>query len=38
MLIYYMDLEGLFVCLATVVCFSIISYLKGFEDGQRGKY
>lgn len=38
MLSYYMDLQGLLVCLAAVALFSIISYLKGFEDGQRGKY
>jgi hypothetical protein len=33
-MIYYMDLEGFLVCLATVICFSIISYIKGFQDGQ----
>lgn len=36
-MIYFMDLEGLLVCLAVAVVFSIISYLKGYDDGQRGK-
>jgi len=36
-MIYLMDLEGLLVCLAVAVVFSMISYLKGYDDGQRGK-
>jgi|SaaInl85LU_5_DNA_1037374.scaffolds.fasta_scaffold18675_5 hypothetical protein len=36
-MIYFMDLEGLLVCLAVAVVFSIISYLKGYEDGQKGE-
>lgn len=36
-MILYMDLQGLIVCLGVAVCFSILSYLKGFEDGSRNR-
>jgi hypothetical protein len=36
-MILYMDLQGLLVCLGVVICFSILSYLKGFEDGSKDK-
>jgi hypothetical protein len=32
-----MDLQGLLVCLGVAICFSILSYLKGFEDGSKDK-
>jgi len=37
MLIYYINLEDLFFCLLAVACFSIVSYLKGFEDCKKRK-
>jgi ABC-type lipoprotein release transport system permease subunit len=36
-MILYMDLQGLIVCLGVAICFSILSYLKGFEDGFRNR-
>jgi hypothetical protein len=36
-MILYMDLQGLIVCLGVTICFSILSYLKGFEDGSRNR-
>ena len=36
-MILYMDAQGLIVCLGVAVCFSILSYLKGYEDGSRNR-
>jgi len=36
-MILYMDLQGLLVLFGVAICFSILSYLKGFEDGSKDK-
>jgi hypothetical protein len=30
-----MDAEGLIICLVVVVVFSFLSYIKGYDDGQK---